>query len=559
MQLQAHPFSIPFLAAAVISIRFATVIWPRRKAPGAMPLFIHVIGLGVWSGATAAMWVSTSLHAQLFWLNFSSLGVLLTPLTFLLFSLQASHHEQLLNRRWLFLLAIEPLISLMLLWSNDYHHLVYGPVEMWTRHGLSELHWTPGPLYFIDTIYIYLLIAIGVWFLALSMPRNGELHRRQIKIILAGACLPLIADLIYLSPLSEYLQNLDLAPLVFTISSGFYFFAIARRQFLDVIPVAHSILINSMTDGVVVLDAHDRIVEMNPAAGEFLGIIPGRVTGRNAKEIFAAWYETTRPIWGQPALRTEINITGDVPRTIDLKVAPLLDEKNRPRGRMLVFSDITARKQNEAALTAKNEQLLEQLEENRVLRDQLREQATRDPLTDLYNRRYLEEMLLRELARASRENYPVCAIMMDIDRFKLVNDTCGHKVGDEVLKALASLIVLNIRRFDVACRFGGEEFVIVMPMLSAETARQRAEFLRKEFAAMPLPCADMKAPPTLSIGLALYPSDGANGEQLINAADQALYAAKSNGRNRVVVYSELEGRKIQADKYTAKSVRGQAK
>lgn len=206
---------------------------------------------------------------------------------------------------------------------------------------------------------------------------------------------------------------------------------------------------------------------------------------------------------------------------------------------MLVFRDITLRKQNEAALKAKNKQLQEQLEENRALRDQLREQATRDPLTNLYNRRYLEEMLQQELARASREKYPVCLIMMDIDRFKLVNDTCGHKAGDEVLQALATLIVLHIRRFDAACRFGGEEFVIVMPLLSIETARQRAEFLRKEFAAMSLPCDGMKASPTLSIGLAVYPLDGMNGEQLLDAADQALYAAKRNGRNRVVVYSEL--------------------
>jgi len=130
--------------------------------------------------------------------------------------------------------------------------------------------------------------------------------------------------------------------------------------------------------------------------------------------------------------------------------------------------------------------------------------------------------------------------MMDIDRFKLVNDTCGHKAGDEALQALATLIVLHIRRFDVACRFGGEEFVIVMPMLSTETARERAEFLRREFADMSLPCVNIKNSPTLSIGLASYPSDGINGEQLLNAADQALYAAKSSGRNRIMLYSELE-------------------
>ncbi len=543
MQLQAHPFTIPFLAAAAISIRFATLIWPRRKAPGALPLFIHVIGLGIWSGSTAAMWVSTSLNAQLFWLEFSSLGVILTPLTFLLFSLQASHHEQLLKRRWLFLLAIEPAVSLILLWTNDYHHLVYSPAELWLWKGFREIHWVPGLWYAVDTVYMYVIILIGVGFLANSMRHNGELHRHQIKFILAGACLPLFADLVYLSPLSGCLRNLDLAPLVFTISSGFYLLAIERRRFLDLVPVAHTTLINSMTDGVVVLDDHDRILEMNSAAGEFLGVVPGQVAGHRAKEILYAWRETTQPLWGKSDLRTEITVTGDNPRILDLKVTSLVDRKKRTRGRMMVFRDITLRKEHEARLQTQNKQLQTQLEEIRLLRDQLREQATRDPLTNLYNRRYLEEMLQQELARASREHYPVCVIMIDIDRFKLVNDTCGHKIGDEVLQSLATLIVLHVRRFDAACRFGGEEFVIVMPMLSIETARERAEFLRREFAAMPLPCNTMEKSPTLSIGLAAYPTDGVTGEQLLDAADQALYAAKGSGRNRTVLYSDLAGKK----------------
>jgi diguanylate cyclase (GGDEF)-like protein len=237
-------------------------------------------------------------------------------------------------------------------------------------------------------------------------------------------------------------------------------------------------------------------------------------------------------------IRTEIVIAQDIPRTIDLKITPLIDSKKRSTGRMLVFRDITTRKLDEAALKNVNEQLHEQLDEICTLRDQLHEQAIRDSLTNLFNRRYLEESLAQELARAERENFPVCLIMIDIDKFKRVNDTCGHKVGDEILQALATLIVLHIRRFDVACRFGGEEFVIVMPKLSIETARERAEFLRKEFARMALPCAELKARPTISIGVAAYPFHGANNEQLLHAVDQALYAAKSAGRNRTVVYLE---------------------
>jgi diguanylate cyclase (GGDEF)-like protein len=215
-----------------------------------------------------------------------------------------------------------------------------------------------------------------------------------------------------------------------------------------------------------------------------------------------------------------------------------MDGRKHTLGRLMVFRDVTMRKQNEAILKDANKQLNEQLKEISALRDQLHEQATRDPLTNLFNRRYLEESLGQELARALRENYPVCMIMMDIDQFKFVNDSCGHKAGDDVLQALASLIVLKIRRFDVACRFGGEEFLIVMPMLSLETARERAELLRSEFENMPLSCSSLQAHPTVSIGVACYPYDGTDSEQLIKAADRALYAAKGSGRNRVVTHSE---------------------
>ncbi len=543
MQLQPHPFSIPFLLAAIVSAGFAVTIWRLRHAPGAISLFVHMLGLAIWSGANASMWLSTSLHAQLFWLDFSALGILIVPATFLLFSLQISHNERLLTRRLIFLLTIEPLIGLSLVWTNGLHHLVYGPAKLWVSKGLAELHWSPGPFISVDAVYSYLLMAAGIWFLVRSLKKGGHLMQAQLKMVILGASLSLCADLVTLLPSLSSGNGFDAAPIVYTLAGGIYIYAIYRTKLLDLIPVAHSALINSMTDGVVVLDEQDRIVEMNPAAGKFLGITPGQAAGHGAKQVLSAWRETTRPFWNQSEVRTEIVTTQDIPRTIDLKITPLIDSKKHSTGRMLVFRDITSRKRDEAALKSSNRQLREQLVEISALRDELHDQATRDPLTNLFNRRTLEETLAQEFSRAERENFPVCVIMMDIDRFKRVNDTCGHKAGDEVLQALAALIVQHIRRFDVACRFGGEEFVIVMPHLSIATARERAEFLCREFANLPPACADMKSGPTLSIGLASYPSDGANGKEVLSSADQALYAAKSAGRNRVVAYPELAEKK----------------
>ena len=552
MQLQAHPYSIPFLIATLVSAFFAATLWPRRTAPGAISLFVHMFGLVVWSGASAAMWLSTSLRMQFFWMKFSTFGLLLVPATFLVFSMQVSLNEHRVTRPLLLLLSIEPLVGTLAVWTNDFHHLVYGQMQSWSTYGLAELKWSPGPLVWVEAVYCYSLFFLGIWYLSRSIKLGGFLLREQVQLVLLGALISLSADIGYLIPILSSKIGLNAAPIAYTVAGVIYFYAIYRTKLLDLIPVAHSTLIKSMTDAVVVLDVQDRIVEMNPAAGNYLGVIPDDVVGRRAREILLGWREITQPFWNQPEVRTEIIVAQDIPRYIDLNITPLTDSRNRTTGRMLVFRDITSRKRSESILKDSNKRLNEQLDEIRTLRDQLREQATRDPLTNLYNRRYLEEMLAQELARAARENYPVCVIMMDIDRFKRVNDTCGHKIGDDVLLSLSTLIIRHIRGFDAACRYGGEEFVIVMPKLSIETAHERAEFLRKQFANMPLPCADMKSFPTLSIGLASYPSDGEDSETLLNAADQALYAAKNSGRNRVVVYSELAEKRESSNGKTSK-------
>ena len=168
--------------------------------------------------------------------------------------------------------------------------------------------------------------------------------------------------------------------------------------------------------------------------------------------------------------RTELRIPNAPSRYLDLRVTPIYDKDRRLNGRLMVFRDVTGRKQVEKKLRSANDRLQSQLIEIGTLQSKLRSQAIRDPLTDLFNRRYLDETFERELARAAREGYPVCVIMMDIDHFKKVNDTYGHEAGDSVLKALATTLSTHNRRGDFVCRFGGEEFVVVMPNIPVNTA-----------------------------------------------------------------------------------------
>ncbi len=173
---------------------------------------------------------------------------------------------------------------------------------------------------------------------------------------------------------------------------------------------------------------------------------------------------------------------------------------------------------------------------NLKLREELREQAIHDPLTGLCNRRFLEENLGRELHRARRGNSPLCVVMLDLDNFKLFNDTFGHDAGDALLRELAQVMRDKLRKSDICCRYGGDEFVLVLPDSSLADTLQRVEQI----------CAVMKETQirpdtiTVSAGIAAASEKGSTTAELLQAADTAMYAAKQAGRNRVVAYQAKE-------------------
>lgn len=170
---------------------------------------------------------------------------------------------------------------------------------------------------------------------------------------------------------------------------------------------------------------------------------------------------------------------------------------------------------------------------NLKLREILRDQAMRDPLTGLYNRRFLEEALARELARARRKGGTLGVLMLDLDHFKAFNDTFGHEAGDALLRGLGGFLRGSVRATDVACRYGGEEFMVLLPEASLEDTRSRAERLRVDIRGFhgPGPLAL-----TISIGAAVFPLHGTEPGELLRAADLALYQAKAGGRDRVELF-----------------------
>jgi diguanylate cyclase (GGDEF)-like protein/PAS domain S-box-containing protein len=538
MFMDIHPYVVFSALSAVITLIASTAAW-RRSAPGASALSLLLLAMTIWSACYATHWLDISIAAKLFWFKVMFIGVTSLPTLFLIFALSFTRNEAWLKPRNLVLLSILPLLSLLLQWTNPYHHLMYQSLNVIQDNQFVVMEITRGPWYFINLVYSYAAIGVGIFFMGQGALRTGPLYRYQYRLILVASLLPWAGNVFKELSFNSY-SYLDFAPLTFGISGIIFALAILRTHFMDLIPVARSQLIETMQDGVLVLDVQNRIVDINPAMEKFINGNASSCLGKNAYEILQPWMEKTDLLADQIEKHSEKTIHLDSSHYLDVRVTPLYDKNQSLNGRLMVFRDITERKQVEKSLRRANDKLQGQLIEIGLLQSKLREQAIRDPLTNLFNRRYLEETLDRELSRAGRENYPICIIMMDIDHFKRVNDTYGHEAGDLVLKAISEALSEHSRRGDFACRYGGEEFVVVMPNINLETAYERAENLRQSLNLLRVPYEYYNLSVTISMGIACYPEHGQERASLLRAADQAMYAAKEAGRDHILSYDQLQ-------------------
>jgi diguanylate cyclase (GGDEF)-like protein/PAS domain S-box-containing protein len=286
-----------------------------------------------------------------------------------------------------------------------------------------------------------------------------------------------------------------------------------------------------------VVDAHDRVLDANSVAEEWLGKSRSEIIGHDPLEVFKEWTQLLNRFLSTEKTREEVQIFGNPPRMLEVVITPLYEEETRElRGRIILAYDITKRKQLENELKNTNKILMAKILEVEVLKEKLQEQAIRDPLTGVFNRRFLAESLDKEIPKAERENTPVSIVMIDVDFFKNFNDTYGHRCGDVVLLDLANFLTKNSRQGDIVCRYGGEEFVILMPNATQQDAFERAEIWLANYTSKAIQYDNKSLNTAFSAGVASFPLHGTSGEAILQAADHALYCSKNEGRNRVTLY-----------------------
>ena len=308
-------------------------------------------------------------------------------------------------------------------------------------------------------------------------------------------------------------------------------------------------LIESAPLAMVTWDTHHRVTGWNRQAEELFGWNESEVIDRDFMTFMVPDSANEQVnIVVKDALERGVeshsvnsNLTKDQ-RVIEVEwhntVVP--GDDGRPDTVLSLAQDVTERVRAQAALQEVNVKLRQRLDDIHELQAQLRDQVMRDSLTGMYNRRYLDDALPREISRAMREGTTLSLIMVDIDHFKRVNDTYGHPAGDEVLRRLAEILRVDARRSDVGCRYGGEEFVLLLPKMNVEAARVRAERWRQMFAEMEMTVDSATLKCTLSVGIAVFPEHGNSADELLRNGDRALYLAKTRGRNRVEIHTNAQ-------------------
>ncbi len=539
MEIRWIVFGAILVINAIFALSIAGFIARKFEAVGRDSLVLLLGSLAVWSFAYAMITFSTEPEAKLFWLRIENIGIITQPVFWIVFILGYSRHGRPMKWYPLASLCIVPAASLVMIFSNQWFHLYYTSIKP-LREGIGPLVIGRGPWYWVALTQAYILDLTGTVLLIWRFVQFRNIFRRQLAFLITAALIPMATNVLYQlisNLLPSFFIPVDLTPITFTISISLISSGIFRSRLLDLVPIARDMVMEHIPEMVFVVDAHDRVLDANTVAEKWLGKSKQAIIGRDPMEIFGQWPELFNRFLTTEKTREEVVIPGTPPLVLEVVITPIYNgHADKLSGRVILAYDVTKRKQLENELKNTNEALEAKIIEIESLRVQLQEQAIRDSLTSVFNRRFLTESLDKEIARAARESAPISIVMMDVDHFKSFNDTYGHKCGDAVLRDLAGFLVENSRQGDMVCRYGGEEFVILMPDASLQDSYERAQDWRKNYSDRVIQYDDQSLKVTFSAGVAGFPIHGFTGEAILHAADHALYESKSHGRNRVTLY-----------------------
>ena len=677
------PYAGILLATAVISAFVGFMVLRRRDTSGVRPLAFLMFAIAEWAFSSGLEAAVIGIQYKVFWSKIEYLGAVCAPTLFLVFALEYSQKTRWLKPVFLVLLSVVPLTIFVLTTTNELHGLIWTsftpsltqPNVVIYGHGIG---------YYILIAYDYLIVSVGIGVLLRTWIHAKPPYRRQVGTLMLGSLFPFVGGIVY-TFVPDFLPGLDLTPVSFSLTGLVIAFGILRFQLFDLTPIARDVLIENMDEGILVLDAQDRVVDFNPAAQSILGTIAKKNLGQPITKVLKSWSGIAMRLRDNDKIETEFRLGTDQPRFVHLHLSPLYGQHKQQIGRLLIFRDVTRRQQTEAELARTIEELgiinhinlavTSGLDMEHVLKT-LHEQCSQlvpidifyvalydettsliqvpifydrghyqaepshdindhpgtigtviqsrqtlyiknniksetqplqqylsildrparsyigiplilqervigvlsiqnyradaytedhirileriaiqaaiaiekarlyaevqrlaiiDELTGIYNYRGLQELGAREVERAYRFNHPLSLIFFDIDDFRNFNNTYNHSTGNIVLRAVIERCRSILRTVDVLTRYGGDEFVALLPETDITSAEGVARRMVKEISAEKIVTPFGELGVTISIGVTALSEEKPHLSALIDWANNAEHKAKQGKKGIVVV------------------------
>jgi diguanylate cyclase (GGDEF)-like protein len=515
------------------------VLWVLRKDFAGRSTFVLVVLAGLWWMLATGFEVASAAPAcKLLWATLSWPGAALLPISWAVFLWQyvGSIRKPLSWLVRLGLLVAPGLVWLMAL-SNPWHGLFYsaGTAPLSAEFG-APIRYRYGPLFYLAMGFCYLFVIFSIAVALRAASANRGVYRYHYLGFVLITLLPWAVHIAHIG-FAVTLFGVNPAPFSFLITLSLFSLMIVSAHLFDLLPVARGLLFEMLADPVLLVDTHHRVVEANYAALQ-LGGGTGRWQGCKLEQWPVIGADLSTLLLANTDQEEHLLSLSGPARYFEVRIRNIERAESGVSvrlGRMIYLRDVTRRHLDELELAEALALSETRLSTISSLHERLQEQALRDPLTGLYNRRYLDEFFVRELCRAQREKTPLSLALIDLDHFKRINDRYGHLDGDDVLKAAAQHLQESLRGSDAVFRIGGEEFLVILPGAHKLEAYQRLEGICRRLAERPVTTRGGHRHVTLSAGLACWPEHGQALDALMQAADAALYEAKRSGRNRVCI------------------------
>ena len=365
MAWQNNIYAWLLLFTAIASTLIAVLASRRYSVPGTRGLFWLMVGVTIWALGYALELSMTDLRWQIFWAKVEYLGILSAPVLWFIITLQYTRRGELLTRRNIMLLALEPVLALIFVWTNEFHRLVWSQWQQkYTLFGVI-LDLEHGLVFYLIVAYAYLMMFAGAVLLVVSFARSNTLYQRQSVIIILGAAAPWIGNALYVSGLSPF-PDLDLTPFSFAITGMVFSWGLFRFRLLDVVPVVRSLMVESMRDAMMVFDSYDRLLDLNLSAQQLiessnLEMLPKseKIVKRHADLIGKTGREAI-PFWDQiEGCLHDVGVCGDLviardaqPAIFEVFKTTIFDRQHKKAGILLALRDVSQNRRVETDLSA---------------------------------------------------------------------------------------------------------------------------------------------------------------------------------------------------------------